>query len=70
MCGFAIYIGQNGRPANPAVVERMTATLEHRGPNDSGFWYDDSIGIGFRRLAIIDLTVNVISRWSRRMACT
>ena len=36
------------------VVERMTATLAHRGPNDSGCWGDGSVAIGFRRLSIID----------------
>jgi asparagine synthase (glutamine-hydrolysing) len=34
----------------------MTATLVHRGPNDSGFWHEDSVAIGFRRLSIIDLS--------------
>ncbi len=38
------------------MVERMTATLVHRGPDDSGFWYEGQVGIGFRRLSILDLT--------------
>src|SRR5882762_8052051 len=39
-------------------VERMAATLTHRGPDDSGTWVDASTGLalGFRRLAIIDLS--------------
>lgn len=56
MCGFAVYVGQKGRSVDRAAVERMTTTLIHRGPDDSGFWYDESVGIGFRRLSIIDLT--------------
>jgi len=56
MCGFVVFVGRNGLPADPAVVERMTATLAHRGPNDCGFWYEGPVGIGFRRLSIIDTT--------------
>jgi asparagine synthase (glutamine-hydrolysing) len=56
MCGFVVFVGRNGLAAEPAVVERMTATLVHRGPNDCGFWYEGPIGIGFRRLSIIDTT--------------
>ncbi len=41
-------------------VVAMACTLEHRGPDDSGFWLDESAGLalGFRRLAIIDLSPN------------
>jgi len=56
MCGFAVLVAQNGCAADPDVVRRMTATLVHRGPNDSGFWHEGSVGIGFRRLSIIDLS--------------
>ena len=40
------------------IVNRMAATLYRRGPDDSGEWVDPQAGIalGFRRLAIIDLT--------------
>ncbi len=40
-----------------AGLERMTATLVHRGPDDAGLWCDgaEGVGFGFRRLAIIDL---------------
>jgi asparagine synthase (glutamine-hydrolysing) len=41
----------------PAVsmLEQMTNVIHHRGPNDSGFWTDNRIGLGFRRLSIIDI---------------
>ncbi len=41
------------------VVKRMTETLNHRGPDDSGVWVDDDAGIylGHRRLSILDLTL-------------
>lgn len=38
------------------MVERMTSTLVHRGPDGSGFWYEGPVGFGFRRLAILDLS--------------
>ena len=40
------------------AVERMASALEHRGPDDSGSWVDPAAGIalGFRRLAILDLS--------------
>ena len=43
-----------------SIVGRMTATLAHRGPDDSGNWVDPRSGfaLGFRRLAIIDLSPN------------
>ncbi|MGH8182756.1 MAG: asparagine synthase (glutamine-hydrolyzing) [Rhodanobacteraceae bacterium] len=53
MCGIAGFFGQGDR----AVLERMTARITHRGPDDSGFLIEPDSGIylGFRRLAILDL---------------
>jgi asparagine synthase (glutamine-hydrolysing) len=56
MCGFVFAIGRNGRVPDPAMVARMTETLSHRGPDDTGFWSEGPVAIGFRRLAIIDPT--------------
>lgn len=52
MCGIAGYFGQGDR----GILERMTNTLTHRGPDDAGFFIDGTIGFGFRRLSIIDLS--------------
>jgi asparagine synthase (glutamine-hydrolysing) len=46
----------NGGPAERAVVERMTEIISHRGPDDSGSYYSGPVGLGFRRLSILDLT--------------
>jgi asparagine synthase (glutamine-hydrolysing) len=56
MCGFVLVFGRNGRVPRPFMIERMTASLAHRGPDDSGFWYSGAVAMGFRRLAIIDTT--------------
>lgn len=59
MCGIAGF-WQNNNIAEPPldVLQRMAATLAHRGPDDSGTFYDSSTGMGFafRRLSIIDLS--------------
>ena len=56
MCGIVGVLG--GPKFDAALVARMTGTLRHRGPDDEGVWVDAEagIGLGHRRLAIIDLS--------------
>jgi asparagine synthase (glutamine-hydrolysing) len=59
MCGFVGFIDPKGLRADaPAVVAAMSDGLIHRGPDDRGSWLDPDAGIalGFRRLAIVDLS--------------
>lgn len=56
MCGFAGMVGFDGLPADKQAVDRMTAALLHRGPDDGGLYMSGPIGFGFRRLSILDLT--------------
>ena len=56
MCGIAVAIGMNGRPIERAAVERMAESLLHRGPDDGGIYVDGAVGMGFRRLSILDLS--------------
>jgi asparagine synthase (glutamine-hydrolysing) len=51
MCGIAGFVGAGDRE----ILARMTGTLVHRGPDDSGFWDDGTVFLGHRRLAIVDL---------------
>ena len=55
MCGICgvFNIGKD-QPVAAAVVDRMNAKLSHRGPDDCGAYVDDFIGLGHRRLSIID----------------
>ena len=56
MCGIAgIFHCGTIKPVDPARVERMCDALVHRGPDDSGVWTAPGVGLGFRRLAIIDV---------------
>jgi asparagine synthase (glutamine-hydrolysing) len=41
---------------DPTLVARMIAPLRHRGPDDEGIWVDGPVGLGSRRLAVIDLS--------------
>lgn len=57
MCGIAGQLSFNlARPVDVRVVARMTAALRHRGPDDHGVWAQGEIGLGNRRLAVIDLS--------------
>lgn len=56
MCGIAVICGIAGKSADAATLERMTQSLVHRGPDDSGYFLDGAVGLGFRRLAILDLS--------------
>lgn len=54
MCGVAGLIHLNGSPVSPDVLRRMTDSIAHRGPDGEGHWIEGNVGIGHRRLAIID----------------
>ena len=56
MCGIAGIFNLNGEPVSPVLLRRMTDAIAHRGPDSEGFYMDSFIGLGHRRLAIIDLT--------------
>ena len=57
MCGICgIVYKDSDRRVSPAEVGAMAATLYHRGPDDGGVWTEGPVGLGFRRLAIIDLS--------------
>jgi len=56
MCGIAGLVNRNGRPAEPAAIERMTAAVSHRGPDGQGTLVEGPVALGHRRLAILDLS--------------
>jgi len=54
MCGIAGIIDQQN-PVPRDLIKQMTDSLTHRGPDDEGFYIEGGIGMGHRRLSIIDL---------------
>lgn len=57
MCGIAGFFEIPGkRPISRSVLESMTNAISHRGPDDAGYFEDAGIGLGHRRLSIIDLS--------------
>ena len=55
MCGIAGILNRGRAPVERAAVRRMTDSLIHRGPDGEGFHVEGPIGLGHRRLSIIDL---------------
>jgi asparagine synthase (glutamine-hydrolysing) len=57
MCGIAGIIEFDPRrEADPRLLRRMTDLIAHRGPDDAGHWLSGGVGLGHRRLSIIDLS--------------
>jgi asparagine synthase (glutamine-hydrolysing) len=56
MCGIAgIFHIETAKPVDPARVERMCDAIAHRGPDGQGIWTAPGVGLGHRRLSIIDV---------------
>lgn len=56
MCGITGIFNINGEPVSCVTLRKMTDAIAHRGPDGEGFYSDSFIGLGHRRLAIIDLS--------------
>ena len=54
MCGIAGQINFNNKPVSSDILKGMTDAIAHRGPDGEGHWIEENIGLGHRRLAIID----------------
>ena len=56
MCGICgVSFAQKDRPADEQLIRRMCDTIIHRGPDDEGIFVAGNVGLGMRRLSIIDL---------------
>jgi asparagine synthase (glutamine-hydrolysing) len=56
MCGITGLINLDGAPVSPVILKMMTDAIAHRGPDGEGQWIERNVGLGHRRLAIIDLS--------------
>ena len=58
MCGITgVFHFKNGNKTSQSVLKKMCDVIQHRGPDAEGFYFDESMRVGFghRRLSIIDL---------------
>ena len=55
MCGITGMLNFDGRPIEQGLLGTMTHALSHRGPDGQGLHIDGAVGLGHRRLSIIDL---------------
>jgi len=56
MCGIVGAIHLREQPIEARLIEQMANVLTHRGPDDAGVFVDGQVGLGHRRLKIIDLS--------------
>jgi asparagine synthase (glutamine-hydrolysing) len=56
VCGITGILNLDGKPVSSVVLRKMTDAIAHRGPDGEGFYTDNGLGLGHRRLAIIDLS--------------
>ena len=56
MCGISGLINCNGDAVSPVILKKDDRCDYHRGPDGEGHWIENNVGIGHRRLAIIDLS--------------
>ena len=54
MCGIAGQVNFEGSAVCPKVLKKMTDRITYRGPDGEGHWLSDEVGLGHRRLSVID----------------
>lgn len=58
MCGISVIINRQQQEVDPDRIHLMNTTIAHRGPDGHGIYCDGNVGLGHRRLSIIDLSEN------------
>lgn len=56
MCGIAGIVDLKARPVEPRLLKGLCDAIAHRGPDDESYYFNHSVGLGQRRLSIIDLS--------------
>ncbi len=59
MCGIAGIFKNNNSQPNPILLNKMIHSIRHRGPDESGLYIDDRVGLAHARLSIIDLAEGI-----------
>jgi asparagine synthase (glutamine-hydrolysing) len=55
MCGICGVVRNDSQQVERSLVEKMNSRLTHRGPDGEGYFFSSGVGLGMRRLAVIDL---------------
>ena len=55
MCGIAGYVSLDSQADRTPLLRQLTGALRHRGPDDDGFFEEPGVGLGMRRLSIVDI---------------
>ena len=58
MCGLVAQFSKKSLAPDKSRIMDMAADIEYRGPDDEGYYFSDWLGLGFKRLSIIDLSYN------------
>ncbi|PCK33610.1 asparagine synthase (glutamine-hydrolyzing) [Pseudoalteromonas piscicida] len=56
MCGIAGMVAARFEPVSNLAIKNMTDSIVHRGPDGEGIWVEGNVGLGHRRLSILDLS--------------
>lgn len=56
MCGITGFVNADRERADRSILEAMNRAIEHRGPDEDGFYLNENVALAMRRLSIIDLT--------------
>jgi len=59
MCGFVGILNKNGNNAESTILQKMAASIHHRGPDEEGILLDGPLGFFHKRLSIIDLSTGI-----------
>ena len=56
MCGICGFTGNIHKDKTEQIIKNMSEKIKHRGPDGEGYYIDDNIALGFRRLSFLDLS--------------
>ena len=56
MCGIVGFVNKQSKKEKQKIIKDMADRIIHRGPDSDGYYCDEDVAIGFRRLSIIDLS--------------
>ena len=66
MCGIGFLLKKDGRPVDPAEIERIQTAIAHRGPDSRSSLIHNNFGLGFTRLSIVDMQNGEQPLWNER----